>query len=79
MSLSKAEEQEVLTAARRTNRYVDAPIGAVPRKVWGISIRRGGKNISALQELADAKTLIIKQQATIDSLAAKVNSQAVTK
>lgn len=32
--LSLAEQQEVLAAARKTNRYIDAPIGAIPGKVW---------------------------------------------
>jgi hypothetical protein len=78
-----------LTAKQQTDfynrvmRYLDAPVSAVPRKVWGIPIMRGGKQISALQELADAKTLIIKQQATIDALTAAVKAQstgqAVTK
>lgn len=64
----------------RIIRYIDAPVSAVPKKVWGITVRRGGKNISALQELADAKTLIIQQQATIAALTAKVNAQqSVTK
>lgn len=59
----------------RIMRYIDAPVSTIPKKVWGITIRRGGKDISALQELADAKTLIIKQQATIDALTAAVKAQ----
>lgn len=59
----------------RVMRYLDAPVSTVPRKVWGITVRRGGKDISALQELADAKTLIQKQQATIDALTAVVKAQ----
>ncbi|AYR00905.1 tail length tape measure protein [Arthrobacter phage Hestia] len=70
-----------LTAKQQTDfynrvmRYLDAPVSAVPKKVWGIPILRGGKKISALQELADAKTLIIKQQATIDALSSAVKAQ----
>jgi len=56
----------------KVNRYLDSKVSDVPKRVWGTSIRRGGKNISALQELADAKTLISRQQATIDALTAAV-------
>jgi murein DD-endopeptidase MepM/ murein hydrolase activator NlpD len=72
-----------LTAKQQTDfynrvmRYLDAPVSTVPKKVWGITIRRGGKDISALQELADAKTLIQKQQATIEALTAVVKAQQV--
>jgi murein DD-endopeptidase MepM/ murein hydrolase activator NlpD len=71
-----------LTAKQQTDfynrvmRYLDAPVSTVPKKVWGITVRRGGKDISALQELADAKTLIQRQQATIDALTAVVKAQA---
>jgi murein DD-endopeptidase MepM/ murein hydrolase activator NlpD len=69
-----------LTAKQQTDfynrvmRYLDAPVSTVPKKVWGITIRRGGKDISALQELADAKTLIQRQQATIDALTKAVGA-----
>lgn len=33
MSLTRAEELEVLAAARKINRYLDAPTGAIPGKV----------------------------------------------
>jgi hypothetical protein len=56
MSLTPAEEQEILTAARRINRYVDSPISAVPAKVWQETVLRGGKQVGVKQELADAKT-----------------------
>jgi hypothetical protein len=73
MALTDAQQQLIYDRLRK---YVDSPISQVPKKTWGITILRGGKNVSALQELADAKTLIIKQQATIDALIAKL---AVTK
>jgi len=73
MALTDAQQQLIYDRLRK---YLDSPISAVPKKTWGITILRGGKNVSALQELADAKTLIIKQQATIDALIAKL---AVTK
>lgn len=63
----------------RVTRYLDSKVSDVPKRVWGMPIRRGGKQISALQELADAKTLIIKQQATIDALTAAVKAQGVVK
>jgi hypothetical protein len=74
MALTEAQQQLIYD---RLKKYVDSPISAVPKKVWGIPVLRGGKNVSALQELADAKTLIIRQQATIDALVAKIT--AVTK
>jgi hypothetical protein len=74
MALTDAQQQLIYD---RLKKYVDSPISAVPKKVWGIPVLRGGKNVSALQELADAKTLIIRQQATIDALVAKIT--AVTK
>jgi hypothetical protein len=33
MSLTPKEEQEILAAARKVNRYLDAPTGAIPEKV----------------------------------------------
>jgi hypothetical protein len=74
MALTDAQQQLIYDRLRK---YLDSPVSAVPKKTWGITILRGGKNVSALQELADAKTLIIKQQATIDALIAKLT--AVTK
>jgi lysozyme len=56
MTLTPAEEQEVLKAARLVARYLDAPTSAVPGKVWQETVLRGGKNVSVKQELADAKT-----------------------
>lgn len=54
-------EQEVLVFDRN-KKYIDAPISLVDEKVWQTPIRRGGKEISALQELADCKTLLIALQ-----------------
>jgi len=76
MALSDKQQADLYN---RIIRYMDAPVSAVPKKVWGIPVLRGGKKISALQELADAKTLIGKQQATIDALTALVKAQEVTK
>jgi hypothetical protein len=56
MSLTPAEEQEVLKAARLVASYLNAPIAAIPGKVWAETVLRGGKQVSVKQELADAKT-----------------------
>jgi N-acetylmuramoyl-L-alanine amidase len=56
MTLTPAEEQEVLKAARLVASYLNAPIAAIPGKVWAETVLRGGKNVSVKQELADAKT-----------------------
>jgi hypothetical protein len=76
MALTDAEQRLMYD---RLKKYVDSPISAVPKKVWGIPVLRGGKKISALQELADAKTLIGKQQATIDALTALIKAQEAAK
>ena len=56
MTLTPAEEQEVLAAARKVNRYLDAPTSAIPAKVWAETILRGGQQVSVKQELANAVT-----------------------
>jgi len=72
MALSDKQQTELYN---RVMRYVDSKVSDVPKRVWGIPVKRGGKQVSALQELADAKTLLIKQQATIDALTALVKAQ----
>jgi hypothetical protein len=72
MALSDKQQTELYN---RVMRYVDSKVSDVPKRVWGIPVKRGGKQISALQELADAKTLLIKQQATIDALTALVKAK----
>ena len=76
MALSDKQQADLYN---RVSRYLDSKVSDVPKRVWGMPIRRGGKQISALQELADAKTLIIKQQATIDALTAAVKAQEAAK
>lgn len=49
---------------------------ATPRRVWETPILREGKNISALQELADCKTLLIRNEATVAGLLAAVKQLA---
>lgn len=46
--------------------YMDANFASIAPAVWRTPVRRGGKNIPALQELADAKTLAGQSAAAID-------------
>jgi hypothetical protein len=43
-------------------------IDAIPGKVWGAGVKRGDQTVSALQELADAKTVSIALQAQVAAL-----------
>ena len=43
-------------------------IGAIPANVWATPVARSGKKVTALQELADAKTESIKSNATLIAL-----------
>lgn len=69
MGLTNKQQTDIYN---RIIRYLDAPIGVVPRKVanavWATPVSRGGKNISALQELADAKTESIKTNTHPDGI-----------
>lgn len=51
-------------------------IGAVPAKVWSTPVRRGGKDVSVLQELADAKTLAQTLQAKVAALSTVLQTVA---
>ncbi|MFE4229117.1 N-acetylmuramoyl-L-alanine amidase [Arthrobacter sp. NPDC056886] len=53
MALTDAQQDELYT---KITRYLDAPVGSVPEKVWSQTVLRGGRQISVKQELADAKT-----------------------
>jgi hypothetical protein len=44
----------------------------VAAAVWSRSVNRGGKQVSAIQELADAKTNTIALLAKVDSLAESI-------
>ena len=46
---------------------------ALPGKVWDTPVRRGGKNVSALQELADAKTVGYQNADTLDAVNQKLD------
>lgn len=65
VTLTPAQEKLVVD---RNEKYVDSPISQVDEKVWGTVIRRAGGNKTALQELADCKTLLLTQQATLSGL-----------
>lgn len=66
MALSDKQQTDLYN---RITRYVDAPISAVDNKVWATPVTRGGKKISALQELADAKTEAQALRAVVVALA----------
>jgi hypothetical protein len=53
MALTDAQQADLYN---RITRYLDAPTSAIPDKVWGQTVLRGGQQISVKQELADAKT-----------------------
>ena len=87
VTLTPAQEKLVVD---RNEKYVDSPISQVDEKVWGTVIKRTGGNKTALQELADCKTLLLTQQATLSGLlkaieqlaqgsGASVDLEAVTK
>lgn len=53
-------------------------IDAGERAFGSLSVRRGGGEVSALQELADAKTIAIRLEAATTALKAQVAAQATT-
>jgi hypothetical protein len=57
VTLTAKQEKEVHEGALRALRYLDTRTSDVAGKVWATPVNRGGAKISALQELADAKTL----------------------
>jgi hypothetical protein len=65
VALAQADENLILD---RNKKYVDSPISQVDEKVWGTVIKRSSGNTSALQELADCKTLLLAQGATLAGL-----------
>ena len=69
MALSDKQQTDLYN---RVMRYVDSKVSDVPKRVWGTSVKRGGRNISSLQELADDKTLAGQNQAKLDALSKQV-------
>lgn len=49
-------------------------VPGIPSKVWDVPVRRGGKNVSALQELADAKTVGYENRDSITALDKKLDA-----
>jgi hypothetical protein len=66
MALNDQQQKDLYD---RVMTYVDAPISAVDDKVWATPVTRGGKKISAIQELADAKTEALALRAAVVALA----------
>ncbi|QIG57693.1 endolysin [Arthrobacter phage Shoya] len=62
MTLTPAQEKTVLT---RSENYLDAPVSKVDEAVWAVKVDRGAKSVSALQELADCKSMLLAQQGTL--------------
>jgi len=52
MALTDAQQADLYARIK----YLDAPVSAVPGKVWAETVLRGGQRVSVKQELADAKT-----------------------
>jgi len=48
-------------------------LGNLPKLIWSLPIRRGGKHISALQELANANTALAHANTQIEILQAQVD------
>lgn len=70
VTLTAAQEKLILD---RITKYVDSPISAVPTKTWATAVKRGGGRVSALQELADAKSLGLQNKEAI----AKIVSDSI--
>lgn len=70
MALSDAKQERLYFLV---DRYLDAPIGTLPDKVWSQTVLRGGKDISVKQELADTKTLVQGLQAAVVALSKNPN------
>lgn len=51
-----SNQKKLDTVHLKVDRYLNLPTSHVASKVWQTTVRRGGKNIPALQELADTKT-----------------------
>lgn len=55
---------------------LNAPVSEIPAEVWGVEVKRGGQLVSALQELADTKTLALKNAASLAALTELVSQLA---
>jgi predicted dehydrogenase len=66
MALTDKQQDELYT---RVIRYLEAPVSAIPEKVWQQTVIRGGQKISVKQELADAKSEAQALRAAVVALA----------
>lgn len=77
VTLTAAQEKLILD---RVTAYLDAPVSAVDEKsataVWATQVKRTSGNVSALQELADAKTGTIALQGKVAGLVAALEQIA---
>ena len=69
----KPEDEQLILARQK---YIDAPTSKVDEAVWATKIVRTGSSNSALQELADCKTLLMSQRATLDGVLNALNQLA---
>lgn len=51
-------------------------VGAIPERVWNKPVIRDGKQISALQELADTKTIALRTEAKMAGLLSAIQTLA---
>lgn len=73
VTLKQEDENLILD---RNKKYIDAPTSKVDEAVWGTVIKRTSGNNSALQELADCKTLLMSQRAVLDGVLNALNQLA---
>lgn len=77
VSLTPAQEKLILD---RITKYIDSPISQVDEKsaaaVWATTVKRTGGNVSALQELADNKTIAVSLQGRIAGLENAITQMA---
>jgi GH25 family lysozyme M1 (1,4-beta-N-acetylmuramidase) len=76
VTLKPADEQTILNAANRILKYVDTKISDVDEHVWATPVHRAGGDVSALQELADAKSQAIASNAQVAALKSVIDQLA---
>lgn len=63
----------VVPGAKRAMAYLDTKTSHVAGQTAARPVRRGGKDISWIQETADTKTIAMKNQTALAALSAKVD------
>lgn len=72
-----SSNQEMLTwTYQRVHKFDTETFPALPGSVWAVKIRRDSTDISALQELADCKTLGLENRELLKQIIAKLNEGA---